>query len=138
MKILDIPFIKHTNVQISHYNDLYLDEQENIKNHMNSIHAGAQFVLAETKSALYLRKLFPQLQNKVVIVLRDSNIKYKKPAIKKIFAYAQSNQENINTFTKQFEKKGRSTIIINVDIKDIDDNLVAKSTFTWYIQSIQE
>jgi hypothetical protein len=44
------------------------------------LHAGAQFTLAETQSGLYLQTLFPELESQVIAILRESKMRYKKPA----------------------------------------------------------
>jgi acyl-coenzyme A thioesterase PaaI-like protein len=138
MNILEIPYTKYTSIEKTDYNDLFLSPKKDLLNHLDSIHAGAQFVLAETKSAFYLKRLFTNLEHKIVPILRNSCIKYTKPAMKKIFAYAKTTKEEIDKFTKQFELKGRSTIEIFVEIKDIDDQLISKSSFTWFIQTINK
>jgi len=113
-----------------------LEFKDDVENHIQSIHASAQFTLAETQSGLHLQKLFPELEGKVIPVLRESSIKYKKPALKKILAFASVIDENIQKFKEQFSKKGRSSIEINVEIKDIDGIITAIATFTWFIQKI--
>ncbi|MCW8838458.1 MAG: DUF4442 domain-containing protein [Thiovulaceae bacterium] len=73
-----------------------MDFQDYILNHIKTIHASAQFALAETQSGIHLQRLFPELEEKVVPVLRDAQMKYKKPAVEK--------------FKTQFEKKGRGSL----------------------------
>jgi acyl-coenzyme A thioesterase PaaI-like protein len=82
MKTTDIAFVKLTGIKQEEDN-LSLEFNDNIQNHINTIHAGAQFTLAETQSGLYLQKLFPELNGKVMPILRDSEIKYKNPLRRK-------------------------------------------------------
>lgn len=105
MKVTEIPFVKHIEMEEQN-NEVALAFSENILNHIKTIHAGAQFTLAETQSGLHLQKLFPELEGKVIPVLRDAQIKYKKAAQEKILAFASSDEEAVEKFKSQFEKKG--------------------------------
>ena len=111
-----------------------LDFKNDVLNHIETIHAGAQFALAETQSGLHLQSLFPELEGKVIPVLRDAQIKYKKPAQEKIIAFSSTDEEAVIKFKSQFEKKGRDSLQIEVKIKDIDDVLTCQATFTWFVQ----
>jgi acyl-coenzyme A thioesterase PaaI-like protein len=113
-----------------------LDFNKNVLNHIKTIHASAQFTLAETQSGLHLQKLFPELEGKVIPVLRDAQIKYKKPAQEKIIAFSSSDEEAIEKFKTQFEKKGRGSLQINVEVKDVNDVLTSQATFTWFVQAL--
>jgi len=135
LKATDIPFVKHIGIEEQN-NEVTLDFNENILNHIKTIHASAQFTLAETQSGLHLQKLFPELEGKVIPVLRDAQIKYKKPAQEKILAIASSDEEAVEKFKSQFEKKGRGSLQINVEVKDINDVLTCQATFTWFVQAL--
>ena len=135
MKATDIEFVKLVGIQQSQ-NSVSLAYKKDVLNHIESIHASAQFTLAETQSGLYLQKLFPDLVGKVVPLLRESKIKYKKPALKKIYALAKCSDESIVKFKELFSKKGHASMVVNVDIKDIDGTLTASSEFSWFIQKI--
>ncbi len=135
MKATDIPFVKHIGIQ-EQSNELSLDFKNDVLNHIKTIHASAQFTLAETKSGLHLQSLFPELEGKVIPVLRDAQIKYKKPAQEKIIAFSSVDEEAIMKFKSQFEKKGRGLLQIEVKIKDINDVLTCQATFTWFVQAL--
>ena len=135
MNATDIPFVKHIGIEDQN-NKLSLNFENHVLNHINTIHASAQFTLAETQSGIYLQSLFPELEGKVIPVLRDAQIKYKKPAVEKIIAFSAVNEEAITKFRSQFEKKGRGSIQIEVQIKDINDVLTCQATFTWFIQTL--
>jgi len=136
LKATDIPFVKHIGIK-ENENELSLDFKNDVLNHIQTIHASAQFTLAETQSGIYLQSLFPELEGKVLPLLRDAQIKYKKPAQEKIIAFASVNEEAISKFKLQFDKKGRSTLQIEVEIKDINDVLTCQATFTWFVQALK-
>jgi len=135
MKARDIPFVKHIGIQELE-DELSLDFNENVLNHINTIHASAQFTLAETQSGLHLQSLFPELEGKVVPLLRDAQVKYKKPALEKIIAYATTDEEELAKFRASFEKKGRASVSIHVEVKDINDVLTSQADFSWFVQKI--
>ena len=135
MRAKDIPFIRHIGIEEKNQ-DLSLNFNEEVQNHVQTIHASAQFALAETKSGLHLLSLFPELEEKVIPLLRDAQIKYKKPAVEKITAYASIEDEAIEKFNMQLDKKGRGTLCVKVQIKDINDLLCSEGEFNWFIQTL--
>jgi acyl-coenzyme A thioesterase PaaI-like protein len=135
MKVTQIPFVNLVGIEQKE-NNLSLEYKNDILNHIQTIHASAQFTLAETQSGLYLQELFPELKGQVIPILRDSTMKFKKPALKKIFAYANISEENLIKFKEQFNKKKRATIEVNVEIKDTNNTLTSQASFTWFIQEL--
>ena len=135
MTVKDVPFASFVGIK-ENLDELSLDFKEQVQNHVKTIHASAQFTLAETKSGLYLLEIFPELEGKVLPLLREANIKYKKPATQKILAYASIEDETIDKFKTVFEKKGRGSICVSVQIKDINDILCSEGEFSWFIQKV--
>jgi len=113
---------------------LTLTLSEKNQNHVQTMHAGAQFILAETASGEYLISLFPSLHGKVLPLLRSSSIKYKKSALGKIYTSAKLDETEKERFEKQFEKKSRATIEVEVTLKDEQDEVVAIGVFSWFVQ----
>jgi len=134
MPSMDIPFAKHVGIQKKDEGTLMLVETEVVENHIQTIHAGAQFTLAETQSGLYLRSLFPEYAEKVIPLLRSSSVKYKHPATKEIVAIATVDDESKEKFETQFLKKGRASITIAVELRDSDDVVTMMGEFTWFVQ----
>lgn len=135
MTVKDVPFASFIGIK-ENEDGLSLDFKKQIQNHVETIHASAQFTLAETKSGLYLLELLPELNGKVVPLLREANIKYKKPAHEKIRAFASVDNEALDKFKMMFEKKGRASITVKVQIKDINDVLCCFGEFSWFIQAL--
>ena len=134
IKATDIPFVKYIGIK-ENKKQLPLDMKNNIYNHVATIHAAAQFTLAETESGMHLQTLFPDLKQKVIPLLRDAQIKYKKPAAQKIFAYSSVKVEDVEKFKMQFGKKGRALLQISVEIRDINDTLTSEARFLWFVQA---
>jgi acyl-coenzyme A thioesterase PaaI-like protein len=114
---------------------LSLALKKSVCNHVETIHAAAQFTLAETESGMRLQSLFPELEQKVIPLLREAQIKYKKPATQKIIAYSFVEEADVEKFKQQFAKKGRALLQIRVEIRDIEDVLTCEARYTWYVQA---
>jgi len=135
MKATEIAFVKLVGIEQSG-DSVSLAYKKDVHNHINTIHASAQFTLAETQSGLHLQKLFPELEGLVIPLLRESSMKYKKPALKDIAAFASVKEEDKEKFLEQFTRKGRASLLVAVDIKDSDGVCTAQGTFGWFISKI--
>ena len=134
IKATDIPFVKFIGMKEKD-EKLSLNLKKTVCNHVETIHAAAQFTLAETESGMRLQSLFPELEQKVIPLLREAQIKYKKPATQKIIAYSFVEEEAVEKFKQQFAKKGRALLQIRVEIRDIEEVLTCEARYTWYVQA---
>jgi len=137
MNVIEIPFVDKVGIQRNTDGKLELPFDQSIQNHLQTIHASAQFALAETASGEILQKSFPELVDKVVPVLRESQIKFKKPTHKKIIAYPSVTAEALSKFEEQISKKGRATITVEVQVKDVEGTVTCTGTFKWFVQKIE-
>ena len=138
MEIIKIPFIKKVGVEKNQEGNLTLDFDESNQNHLQTIHASALFTLAESASGEALQIQFPGLVGKVAPVVRDSKIKFKMPAVKPVTAFPSITDESISKFKEQFEKKGRSSITVDVTVKDLEENIVCTGAFNWFVQGVKQ
>jgi len=132
LKIL--PFANFIGVKARNKKELQLSPHKDVENHIGTIHAAAQFTLAETQSGLYMLSLFPEYADDVVPLLRSSNIKYKFPATTELVALASVSEEEKNKFDKQFLKRGRAMLMVEVEVKDSNGVITMLGTFGWFIQ----
>ena len=137
MDVTQIPFVKHTGIK-NEEGRLKLEATDVVQNHMQTIHASAQFTLAETQSGLYLQETFPELEGKVVALLRDATVKYKKTATSNIYAVANIEEEAKEKFLSQYARKWRTSIVVDVVVKGCDDVVRMQGKFTWFIQKIEK
>jgi len=135
MDVLEIPFVKRVGVVRRADGGLALPFRESVQNHLQSVHAGAQFALAETASGDFLQVLFPDLVGRVVPLLRSSEIKFRKPASETIAAFASVSEESLSRFKAQFASKGRGSVTVGVEIRDSADVVTSSAVFTWFVQS---
>jgi|LGOV01.1.fsa_nt_gb acyl-coenzyme A thioesterase PaaI-like protein len=134
MDVVQIPFVKKVGITQAKDGNLELAFSDDTHNHLATMHASAQFTLAETASGDFLQTLFPELVGKVIPVLRDATVKFKKPAVKKIIAYPSILYEAQEKFNTQFAKKGRASISVNVEIKDIENTVTCVAVYNWFVQ----
>ena len=136
MDVTKIPFVEKVGVTKATSGRLELPFNESIHNHLQTIHASAQFALAETASGEILATSFPELVGKVIPVLRDSQIKFRKPANSTISANSSIAEESIVKFKEQLSKKGRALISVNVEIQDQKGVVTSIGVFNWFVQSV--
>jgi acyl-coenzyme A thioesterase PaaI-like protein len=138
MDVTEIPFVERVGITRSTKGLLELPFNETIQNHLQTIHASAQFALAETASGEILQTVFPKLVGRVVPVLRESQIMFKKPATKTISAKPTVSDEAVSKFKGQFKRKGRSSISVNVEIRDSENVVTCVGVFRWFVQGIEQ
>ncbi|MCH9741133.1 MAG: DUF4442 domain-containing protein [Epsilonproteobacteria bacterium] len=131
-----VPFSKYIGIQQEN-DTLKLEPNLSVENHIGTIHASAQFTLAETQSGLLLERLFPEYKNQVVPLLRSSTVKYKNPATKTVKAYASVDEEAREKFKEQFLKRGRATITVTIEVRDSDDVITMVGEFGWFVQRVE-
>jgi len=136
MNVLEVPFVKRVGITKTKNNELELPFTTDMHNHLQSMHASAQFTLAETASGEYLQTLFPDLVGKVMPVVRGAKIKYKKPAVNNIIAYPSISEEEVKKFETQFSKKGHASISVDVEIKDSENTITCIANYNWFVQKL--
>jgi acyl-coenzyme A thioesterase PaaI-like protein len=138
--VTQIPFNKFIEISLSDADDraLALKFKDNMKNHLGTFHASAQFALAEACSGLSLLKNFPHLAGSSVPVLRRSELKFKKPAQSDILANARITSEEKKIFELQLEKKGRAIIAVPVEITDKTGAVTMTGNYEWFVQTIRD
>ena len=130
--MLEVPFVKHVGVEKD--SELKLNVKEELKNHIQTIHASAQFTLAETASGACLMEEFPQYKGEVIPMLRSSTVKYKSPATSTLRAKATLTKEAKEKFLRQFERRGQGVIAVDVELFDEDSLVTMEGEFVWFVQ----
>jgi acyl-coenzyme A thioesterase PaaI-like protein len=137
MDVTQIPFVEKVGIVRTEQGILKLPFSASTKNHLDGIHASAQFTLAETASGEALQLLFPELVGKVVPVLRESQVKFKRAASTAISAFPTVSEDAISKFRERFERKRRSSIAVAVEMRDSDGAVTSVGTFEWFVQAIE-
>ncbi len=134
MEITDIPFAQNLGLKKSTDGVLQLGFDDTVMNHLGTIAAAAQFSLAELASGEFLIHTFPELIGHVVPMLRDSRMKYRRPASSRISAHATATETAIVKFKNQYANKGRGLLLVSVEVKDDEGIVTSAGSFSWYIQ----
>lgn len=137
MNVIDIPFVKKVGIQKSANDELELPFSMDTHNHLQTMHASAQFTLAETASGELLQTLYPDLVGKVIPVLREAEVKFKKPALRNVIAYPSISDEAREKFERQFETKGRASLAVAVELKDSEGTITCIANYNWFIQRLE-
>ncbi len=115
-----------------------LENHHDVQNHMGSMHAGAQFTLAEAASGNYLSSLFHDKEGTYIALLRDASIKYKKQAFSQLKSEAFVSDSALDKFITSYELKGRGTIIAEVKLVDTDGDVTCVGSFKWFVQKLNQ
>ena len=109
---------------------------ESIQNHIGNMHASAQFALAEIGSGDFLRKRFPDLEGKVLAVVRSAEIKYSKSVSGLLKARAEISDEDENRFLQQMDSKGRSKLAVHVKLVDENGDTASTAIYYWFVTKL--
>jgi len=136
LDIIDIPFGKKVGIQRTAEGTLELPFNKDVHNHLETFHASAQFVLAETSSGDILQNLFPELIGKVIPVLRKSKIKFRNAIKQNLCAYPSISDETRNKFNEELTKNNRAFIPVDVELRNREGAVACSAVFTWFVQKI--
>lgn len=134
---MTIPYAMHTGIEKVTEDIFALHRTDAVENHLQTIHAGALYTLAESQSGLFLQRLFPALAGKVIPLLREGSMKYKKPVEDAVYAVADVSDEVLEKFEIMFARKGRGSITVSVLLKDETDEVCAEGVFSWFVQKME-
>ncbi len=129
-----VPFVQTVGIGHKDADRLTLSNDPCLQNHLGTLHAGALYTLAETQSGLALMRLFPELQEEVIPLLRSGGLKYRHPVTESVVATAYVLQEEQEHFMKRFSHKGRATVTVAVTLKTEEEKICAEGDFVWFVQ----
>lgn len=133
-----IAFVRKVGIERNEAGQLTLELDNTTINHMQTIHAGALFTLAESSSGDALQECFPELVGKVTPIVRDSKIKFRKPALTSVTAIPSISAGSASKFKEQLQKRNRSIIAVDVVVVDSDENVVCNAVFNWFVLGIEQ
>ena len=143
MDVTEIPFNRFLGIRKCHDAEdglLLLPESEYYTNHLNTVHASAQFALGEAASGEYLLQRFRDIVEKetLVPVVRKTDVTFKRPARGEIKASASIPDETARQTVASLEKKGRAIIPVAVQVTDRDGHNTMTATYEWFVQRIEK
>jgi len=134
MEVIKIPFNEFIGLELSENPEylLCLDDKKQYLNHLKTVHASAQFTLAEATSGHFLLQEFAELE-KVIPVVRKVEIKYRKPALGEIFSKAKFIGTNKKEILEALHERGRASLKVEVSLYDESDERVMQAVFEWFV-----
>ena len=107
-----------------------------VLNHLGTVHAAAQFALAEAASAECLQRHFAAAAGEVFAVVRGVEVKYRRPATGDLLAFGAPDETTLSTLISSLATRGRSPAVILIDLKDRAGTLTFHGRFEWFISKI--
>ena len=134
MDVTKLPFNEFIGLKLSDEPNylLMLDDRAEYLNHLNTVHAGALFTLAEATSGHYLLGQFDELPD-IVPVVRKVEIKYRKPAIGAVYSNAAFLNTGKSKVLEALDQKGRVLLKVEVSLYDRNGTTVMKAVFEWFV-----
>ncbi len=135
MNVLDLPFNKVMLIKPSDAPDtiLMLEDQERYRNHLGTVHASAQYALAEASSGEILERNFGDWNGAYFPVVRRVDVKYKNPGKGRLFSTGFIDADSVTRANKELAEKGRTLVDVVVKVVDEGKNVTFESTFTWFL-----
>ncbi len=107
-----------------------------LQNHLGTMHAAAQFALAEGASAECLQREFGAAVGPVFAVVRGVEVKYRKPATGDLLAYGTPDENTRAHLVAELAGRGRCSPVILIDLKDRAGTLTLHAKFDWFISRV--
>ena len=135
MNVLNLPFNKILLIKKSVVPDtlFMLEDHVNYQNHLGTVHASAQYALAEASSGETLERNFGDWKGAYFPVVRRVEVKYKNPARGRLFSKGFIDADRAMKAKKELSEKGRTLVDVRVNIVDEGKNITFESIFTWFI-----
>lgn len=135
VSIKDIPFNRLIRLEKSDRKEyiFQIAEHPEIMNHVNSLHAGVIFSLAESASGQYLQSHFGDINLNIYPVIRRAEVKYSKPCNDVVYANASLVRPAREDLIAALETNGRVLVTVRSEVYDRNDEKLMTALFDWFI-----
>ena len=116
---------------------LTLPADPNYQNHLGTVHAGAQFALAEAASGQWLLNRFGVEVAANLAVVRRADVKFRRPATGKLTAQANVAPDEAERFLDTLSRRGRASIEVRVRLLDAEGSVTLEASIEWFAQQIR-
>jgi len=113
---------------------LEMPESPLLINHVGTVHASAQFALAEACSGELLLRHLGDRQSQVLAVLRTSEVKYRKPAHGALRASAQFAEGTADSWPSELASHGRALASVLAEVADAQGVVTMTGQYDWFLQ----
>jgi hypothetical protein len=137
MDITEVPFNHFLGIRKSQGDGRQLLELDNLpvyRNHLGTVHAGAQLALAEAASAEFLLRTFDGAPAGALAVVRRVQAKFRNLVNGKVFARVDCPPAELARFSKALDARGKALVSVNVDILDGEGVVGMTSVIEWFVQ----
>ncbi|MEZ5046263.1 MAG: YiiD C-terminal domain-containing protein [Chitinophagaceae bacterium] len=136
MNILNLPFTKKIGIEKTLNKEFLLELPflENNENHIRTLHGSAIFSFAEITSGYFLRQNFEDIASQTVPILRNADIKFKKPVSEKVYSKAKFINTNRKLIMDELSHKNKILFDIEVKIYSEAKILVATGIYEWFVR----
>lgn len=107
-----------------------------VQNHLGTMHAAAQFSLAEAASAECLQRHFGAALGDVFGVVRGVEVKYRRPATGDLLAFGTPDDLTRDRLLTEMASGGRTSALILIDLKDRAGTITFHGKFEWFISRL--
>lgn len=105
------------------------------RNHLGTIHAGAQFLLAEAVSGAAFAGAFAAQMGEAVPLIEKLETHYVGRAKGDITARAEIDPAELPGALEAYAAEGKARLILNVTVQDGENKDVMRAVAHWYIRS---
>ncbi len=103
-------------------------------NHVNSVHAAAQYALIEAASGAALMASFAEMLDDVIPLAAGSEVAYRAPALGDCTADAVVDQEDIERVKDELRTAKRAKIGVRVNLADSHGTISTEATMFWHLR----
>lgn len=116
--------------------ELALPDDPRLLNHVQTVHAAAQFGLGENASAVMAIGAFPEFQRPDVLLLTSgATIRYVAPAKGPLRAVATLPATEQARVRQEFAASGRADFVVAVEVRANDGATTATMNVTWALRA---
>ena len=112
--------------------------RENLGNHVNTVHAGAQYSLIEAASGAAMMASFTDMLDDVIPLASGAEVAYRAPALGDCTAEAIVDQEDIDRVREELKTNKRAKISVRVSLADSHGTISTEGTVNWHMRVKQQ
>jgi acyl-coenzyme A thioesterase PaaI-like protein len=112
--------------------ELILCEHAEYKNHVGTVHAGAQFSLADAASGAMVANAFLDLFSLgITPLVSQSTANYKKAAYGNLHAKATIERAEQERVRQEIQTANKSHVVVQIILSDEQEAIVSEMSFKW-------
>ena len=131
----ELPIYEHTKATVEELGSTVrcrIPLNENNKNHFGAVHAALQFAVCEMAGGLAINQCSAIQGGDFLLVVRDLNIEYLKPAMTDIEAVAKISEQQLSEIDSALRDDGKMELELGIELFDTEGTVVARATGSYY------